>query len=560
MDEMRGRNLDAVVTQTIADLPRRERCNDAAMQSISDLEQRTAYAPDPVDALDMETLMSDVPPAHKRHKKEDLSEAIVPNPKVVVEEPPMENMASNGKVVQIGPIETPNVKKPISDHPDGDGLKIRKITASDMADILLATNDFAMLQDQLYLYSESEGCWILIPESEANRKLRSIMPDNLADSINKSTLAEVYEWLRIRARAVDSKSGEHRYLLNFRDCAVDWRTRDVIHDRKKLFFRYALQIRYHDLPTSSTGAYKRFLDDVFGKDEQTKGEFRKFVGLCLSDIRTLKLCFFLFGTSNTGKSVVLNLLKRIIGAEWCSSLSFTQMCNEFALTQLVGKRLNLSGEVSGASNKRLDNFKSLTGNDSISACFKGKDHFQFVNEALLMFACNDFPPVTTITEFDAFLSRLIVFPFMNPKPRSEWIANLDDVLLKDVGAIIADAINGLKELDKSDFQIKETDAMQAVKREFTGRYNSFALFAGEYLERDLDGVLTSEEIRSRYYEYCREEDFVPLPDNVWSILLMNEFGCSRKTVSVEKETGSKRNWAYRGVRWSDSGKFMVKRR
>ena len=558
MNEMRGRNLDAGETQTIADLTRRERCSDITMQSISDLETRTAYTP---DIMDTETTMPDLPPVHKKRKKEVLPEVIVPIPAAIAEEPPLASVDPSGKVAPpSSPIESPKVEKPISDCSDGDGQKIRKIAASDMADILLAMDDFAMYQDQLYLYSANEGYWSLIPESEANRKLRAIIPEAFVDIVNKNVLTEIYEWLLVRAKRADKKAGEHRHLLNFQDCAVDWRTGDVIRDRKKLFFRYALQVRYRDLPTSSTGAYKSFLDDIFGKDEKTKKEFRKFMGLCLSDIRTLKLCFFLFGSSNTGKSVILNLLKRIVGAEWCSSLSFTQMGNEFALTQLVGKRLNLSGEVSGASNKRLDIFKSLTGNDSITACFKGKDHFQFINEALLVFACNDFPPVHCVTEFDSFLARIIIFPFANVKPRSEWIENLEDVLLKDVGAIIADAIKGLKELDENYFQIKETDAMQAAKREFTGRYNSFALFADEYLERDIDGVLTSEEIRSRYYEYCQEEDFVPLSDNMWSILLMNRFGCIKTTASVEKEDGIKRIRGYKGVRWSDSDKFMVKRR
>ena len=394
-----------------------------------------------------------------------------------------------------------------------------------------------------------------MPESEANRKLRSIMPDNFAKCVSKGVLAEVYEWLRVRAKRAEKKAGEHRHLLNFQDCAIDWRTGEVIFDRKKLFFRYALKVRYRDLPSNSTGAYRRFLDDVFGNDEKTKSEFRKFMGLCLCDIRSLKLCFFLFGPSNTGKSVALNLLKRIVGNEWCSSLSFAQMGNEFALTQLVGKRLNLSGEVSGAPNKRLDIFKSLTGNDRITASYKGKDHFQFANDALLVFACNDFPAVQTVTEFDSFLSRIVIFPFANAKPRDAWIENLESVLMEDVGAIVTDTIEGLKELDKAGFQIKETDAMRAAKREFTGLYNSFALFAEDHLERDVDSVLTSEEIRNRYYEYCRAEDYVPLSDNVWTILLTREFGCKKTTVRVDET----RIRAYKGVRWSEPNKFLVKR-
>lgn len=559
LDENRARNLDAGESQTIADLPSRTRCSDLALVGIAGLDVRSAYTS---DAEDIETIMPDMPPAHRKRKAGKTPAAIEGISDVSEEELPPDNGGSDVQesVQADSMVAVQKSEKATFDGSPRNGGPTRKVTPSDMANMLLAENDFAVYQDQLYLYSAAEGYWFLLPESEANRKLRGIIPRDLVDIVNKNALIEIYEWLRIRADMVDSKAGEHRYLLNFRDCALDWRTMETIYDRKRLFFRYALQMRYNDLSEHSTGAYKRFLDDVFRKDEATMKEFRKFLGLCLSDIRTLKLCFFLYGPSNTGKSVVLNLLKRIVGADWCSSLSFTQMGNEFALTQLMGKRLNLSGEVSGASNKRLDIFKSLTGNDSITACFKGKDHFQFVNEALLVFACNDFPPVQTVTEFDSFLSRVVIFPFENVKARSEWIENLEDVLLEDAGAIIADAIKGLKRLDESDFQFKETPSMKAAKHEFVGRYNSFALFAEEHLERDANTITTSQEISSRYYQYCRDEDYPVLPDNMWSALLVREFACRKTTKTIDSANGSTRVRAYKGVRLLEPGDYIIPRR
>ncbi len=258
--------------------------------------------------------------------------------------------------------------------------------------------------------------------------------------------------------------------------------------------------------------------------------------------------FFLYGLPNSGKTVVLNLLKRILGREWCSSLSFSQMSNEFAITQLLGKRLNLSGEVSGASNKRLDIFKSLTGNDTITACFKGKDHFQFRNESILVFACNSFPEISSLEEFDSFLTRIIIFPFFNVKPQNEWIDNLDEVLLDDACTIISEAIRGLHELEEDGNCFKESRAMKECKQDFIGQYNSFALFADEFIVQSLKSKITSDDIRKNYFTFCEERGYVALPDNVWSQYLKQKFVCAAKTLEVLENGQKFRRRGYQGIK------------
>lgn len=560
MDELTLRNLDTEETQPISALPSRTRCGDLASVIVADLAPRSSYTS---NFEESETSMPDMPPFRvKQHRAEPLPDIGDDAGEATTDADPPNTGFDEADLPQSNHVvaEQPQRGSLFDQVPRRDS-GIKKVTPSDMANALLAQNDFAVYQEQLYLYSAEEGCWLLLPESDANRRLRGIIPDDFADIVNKNVLSEIYEWLRIRAEEVDEQAGQNQYLLNFLDCAIDWRTQEIVPNRKEKFFRYALQVRFCDLPDKSTGAYKRFLDDVFGKDKKTRKAFSMFMGLCLNDIRTLKLCFFLYGPSNTGKSVVLNLLKRLVGAGWCSSLSFTQMSCEFALTQLLGKRLNLSGEVSGASNKRLDIFKSLTGNDTSSACYKGKDYFQFSNEAMLVFACNDFPPIQAVTEFDSFLSRIIIFPFENVKPRNEWIDNLEDILFADAGAIISDAIDGLNALKECGFHIQETSAMKAARQEFIGRYNSFALFADAHLEKDTDSVTTSKEIGDKYHTFCREEGLEVLPDNLWPTLLVRELSCRKTTKTVESfNNTSTRVRAYKGIRLIEPDHYLVERR
>lgn len=428
-----------------------------------------------------------------------------------------------------------------------ENIAAKKIGAFMVAEILMSEQHFCSDGSQLYLYDILDGYWKMIQESESNREIRKLIPETIRPYVNKIILREVYEWIRIDASPLSGDADKRKDFINFRDYAVNWHTGKICKEREKIFFTYALKVDYAECYKKSNSAYQRFLQDVFGYDQETKREFRKFLGLCLSDIRNLKTSVFLYGPSNSGKTVVLNLLKGMMGEELCASLSFAQMSSEFAITQLLGKRLNLSGEVSGASNKRLDIFKSLTGNDTLTACFKGKDHFQFKNECLMVFACNSFPSIQAIEEFDSFLARIIIFPFTNVKPRDQWVDGLEDLLLKDLSEIIKDAMRGLQEMEEDGFAFKESSAMQRAKEEFIGQYNSFAIFAKRYVELDAECVVTSDEIQRRYKKFCSNEDYLALEYTVWSKYLKKEFSCIPTTKEVTDGLNKHRVRAYRGI-------------
>lgn len=419
---------------------------------------------------------------------------------------------------------------------DSSGLATaKKLSASEWAEILRNRNDFAVWNGRLHIYIKKFGYWRMVKSTNDNREIRQLFTSDERRYINKNMLKEISEWLILDSSPMPDVRGESRYYLNLRDCAVDWRRkkREPIYDRKRLYFRYYINLGSYDLNRTSTGKFQNFLNDVFGTHEKTKREFCKFLGLCLSDIRDLKIAAFLYGPSNTGKSVMLNLLKKLIGSEFTASVSFSQLGNEFAISRLVGKRLNVSGEVSGTTNKRLDIFKSLTGNDEIEVCNKYEDYAAFANEALLVFACNNFPPVQSVPELESFLSRVIIFPFENQKPRDQWIPELESVLMEDAAGILDAAIEGLRQLEEDDFSMKETNPMQNAKREFVRLYDNFSLFADEYLIENPQSRIATREIGRAYGMFCMREGLIPLAENIWVQRLKQKFVCESTTVSVD---------------------------
>ena len=420
-------------------------------------------------------------------------------------------------------------------------------SANLLAEDIMEHYDFMTVDGQLYVYIEDYGYWKLLEESNSNRELRKLIPDKYLDKINKNVLSELFEWLIIKSENKPSSIfNNNRFFFNFRNGALNWKKGKLTEKRKKLYFRHVLDTDY--VEAKSSGKWRSFLDDIFEDDKDSRKEFYKFVGLCLSEIRNLKLSFILYGPSNTGKSLTLNLIRKIAGEENCSALSFSQFANDFAIVALNGKSINISGEISGTTNARLDIFKSVCGNDKIFGSRKFKDYLPFENSCLLVFASNVLPTITDPLEYQSFAERIIIFPFAHPVQREKWDNKLLEKLLKDTPGIIECAIEGLKKLEADNFTFHESKAMLEHKHYYSGMYDSFSLFCNEYIVADKDGKVSSADISKTYETFCSINDYIPLKSNQWSMVLKRNFLCRSSTISVKLENGiEKRLRAYKGI-------------
>lgn len=94
--------------------------------------------------------------------------------------------------------------------------------------------------------------------------------------------------------------------------------------------------------------YEKYLKSTFsGKYSYLMEDFEELLGLIFSSQRTLKMASIFYGKSNTGKTVALNMIANLIAHEFVSYVSFSQFSEEFAVANLAGKAVNISGEISG---------------------------------------------------------------------------------------------------------------------------------------------------------------------------------------------------------------------
>jgi len=132
------------------------------------------------------------------------------------------------------------------------------------------------------------------------------------------------------------------------------------------------------------------------------------IGLTLTtSASTFEKFIYLYGPGGNGKSVILAVVKAVVGANACSAVQMSEMDNRFQLASMHGKLANLITEVGVNDVLPDDVIKSLVSGETKTVEHKNKPPFEMESTATLWFAANHQAAVRDYS--DAFFQRAIVF-------------------------------------------------------------------------------------------------------------------------------------------------------
>jgi putative DNA primase/helicase len=153
----------------------------------------------------------------------------------------------------------------------------------------------------------------------------------------------------------------------------------------------------------------------------------------------------LYGKGGTGKSVLLDILRAMMPTNAVCAVPPHKWGERFDLTAMIGKVLNVCGELPEQAMIAGDRFKGVVCGEPQHTEYKGKDGFSFSPIAAHWFASNHLP--RTRDDTDGFTRRWLIFEFKRKVPESERVLNFADVVIaEEREAIAAWVVEGLKRL------------------------------------------------------------------------------------------------------------------
>lgn len=323
---------------------------------------------------------------------------------------------------------------------------------------------------------------------------------------------------------------------------------------KKIFFN-KLPVNFDT--TKQCPMIDKFLREVLAKESDIDLIYEIF-GFGLMDEYKYEKAFMFHGDGRNGKGKTIELIKRLFGLDSCCSVPLHLLKgDDFSVSELFGKRLNLAGDIGNQELKETNMFKSLTGRDLVSGKRKFLQNVHFQNNAKFIFACNELPMVYDLTK--GFWDRWILldFPytfitqeeFDRSPDKTKLKIKDDDIINKivtpdELSGLLNQAILGLARL-KENKRFSTTEGSEDVKQRWIRKSNSFVAFCFDNIEDDYDGRIAKKELRKKYTSYCKLHKIAVKSDWVIKKALQENYGA----IEIYGREGELRNDSWEGVRW-----------
>ena len=261
-------------------------------------------------------------------------------------------------------------------------------------------------------------------------------------------------------------------------------------------------------PTAKCPQFLNFLQSILPETEIPL--VQEILGYLLIPVNKAQKSFVFFGAPSAGKSTLLSVAQEILlGSGNVSNIPWQGLGDRFNKAELFGKLANIFADL---PSKAIDDggmFKSLTGEDYITAERKNKDPFSFRPYARLLFSCNEIPKNYN-DRSDGFYRRLIIMRFDKSVPRERRDPNLREKLASERDGIFMWTLDGLRRLMANSYLFTETERTNAEIQRYKVESNSTLMFLAECCEVREGAECVREQLFELYRDYCIKNGLKPL--------------------------------------------------
>lgn len=233
-------------------------------------------------------------------------------------------------------------------------------------------------------------------------------------------------------------------IINFKNGILKLDTMKLVLHSPEYYSTIQLPIEYNP-DNIDTPVFDKFIRELTSNNADKKQCILEFVGACLSNVYgyRFKKALFMVGKGNTGKSVLRNLIDKLLGTPNVSGGNLADLEERFGKANIYNKRVYGSPDLGCISVAQLETFKNITGGDVIPVERKSKDPFEYQYRGLVWFGCNAMPRFGG-DRGDWVYERMLIIKCDNVIPEQQRDSLLVDKLLKEASGIIYKALTALK--------------------------------------------------------------------------------------------------------------------
>ena len=335
------------------------------------------------------------------------------------------------------------------------------------------------------------------------------------------------------------------HLLNVANGTVDLRTGELRpHDPRDLITKLA-PVAYD--PDASAPRWLAFQNSITNGDADLIAWKRRAFGYTATGETREQALVIAYGRGSNGKSTEQEVIADALG-DYADVAAFTTFAagrngqvKRFGLAHLAGARYVRATEGNAGDQLAEGTVKAITGGDTITAEFKGRDEFTFKPRMKLWLGTNHRPNVSGTDEGIWRRLRLVPYPVRferptkaNPNPPHPIDADLPDKLRDELPGILAWIVAGAREWYAHG--LGECEAVTGATDDYRADMDTLGDFMRECVSTsDPGGRELSSRLLDAHRGWCRGNRQAPLDAKAF------------KTALIERGMTPKRYTA--GVAW-----------
>lgn len=396
---------------------------------------------------------------------------------------------------------------------------MREMGTREIVDELRSTEEFLA-------YSEGEDKFLLkfngkYWQSISQIELQQIARETYCHLQNANDYKKVYDDLLIASHRSDISWNQiKQHQIALKDYLYDCKTGERLSYTKEYYLRSIIEAANYD-QGSPTPLWDKCLFDWFADEGQVNQEkialLHEFIGYCLSSRQLLKKYLTIYGPPNTGKSLIGELLIKILGSNLVSTTKLSALSGDFGLARLPGKQLNIDDEpnVKGKDPLNESVIKKIISPEStieINQKHKGQQGHKLYCKFLVL--ANQLPQVQDIS--GALFDRMLMLICENSIPEEARDYDLLVKLENEIPGIIAKAVTAFSDLVKRGYKFTRSASSEEALAIYSRTQNpveKFLQLCFKETKQDTD-LVSNDQIWELYKQIkmCKQYENLNLPD------------------------------------------------
>lgn len=287
------------------------------------------------------------------------------------------------------------------------------------------------------------------------------------------------------------------YYIPLCNGVFDLKSKNLLSHNKEYYLESTLPHEYDE--NSECPTWIKFINETFQENDEIILAFQQFFGYCLMPHAKYKKALMCYGPPDTGKSVVGQVLTKLVGHENICSIKLEEMHDSRKVAPIKGKMVNLIPEVKEKAIIADGGFKLLVSTEDpiqIDPKFiKPETYIPCCKHVILT---NTLPEIKDQT--DAVYNRLLLIGFNNPVSEDKQDKELLQKLNKEINGIVKWAMDGALSLYEAGGHFVEPKESKELKQEYKDSQNPVIKWADERLQHQDGSVI---EFKALYEDFCK---------------------------------------------------------